>query len=233
MMTFAQINPAVDQTLGAFAAYDAVGQLPTGAILPAAGWNIDFHLEYPTIEVMGGSFATTILGWGVQGEVAFRPEMPLSLDGDASFIHGIFNTCGLGTLNAVEWAYSVQGTYASGGCQQSTGAKKGYTTDYDVYNWDIGTTATFTRSNPIVSALRADIAILLTEFGGVEVDGIEEERGTSGFALTGSKTPLGSVCTSGNDLPLNGVLSIDTNPKKVCRPTRLVHGWPGIFPIAI
>ena len=65
-------------------------------------------------------------------------------------------------------------TYASGGCQQSTGAKKGYTTDYDVYNWDIGTTATFTRSNPIVSALRADIAILLTEFGGVDVDGIED-----------------------------------------------------------
>ena len=193
MMTFAQINPAVDQTLGAFAAYDAVGQLPTGAILPAAGWNIDFHLEYPTIEVMGGSFATTILGWGVQGEVAFRPEMPLSLDGDASFIHGIFNTCGLGTLNAVEWAYSVQGTYASGGCQQSTGAKKGYTTDYDVYNWDIGTTATFTRSNPIVSALRADIAILLTEFGGVEVDGIEEERGTSGFAFWGKNAALAAL----------------------------------------
>lgn len=218
MMTFAQINPSVDQTAGAFAAYDAVGQLPTGAILPAAGWNIDFHLEYPTIEVMGGSFATTILGWGVQGEVAFRPEMPLFLDGDASFIHGIFNTCGLGTLNAVEWAYSIQGTYAAGGCQQSTGPTAGYTTDYDVYNWDIGTTATFTRSNPIVSALRADIAILLTEFGGVEVDGIEEERGTSGYALTGSKTPLGSVCTSGNDLPLNGVLAIDTNPKEVCRP---------------
>jgi len=66
--------------------------------------------------------------------------------------------------------------------------------------------------------LGADIAILLTEFGGVEVDGIEEERGTTAFHVAGGKTPLASVCTSGNDLPLNGVLSIDTNPKKVCRP---------------
>ena len=110
--------------------------------------------------------------------------MPLSLDGDASFIHGIFVMAWYAERS--QWAYSVQGTYASGGCQQGTGAK-GYTTDYGVYNWDIGTTATFTRSNPIVSALRADIAILLTEFGGVEVDGIEEERGTSGFALTGEQ----------------------------------------------
>jgi hypothetical protein len=219
MMSFAQINPGVDMTHGDFAGYDAVGQLPTGAILPALGWEIDFHLEYPTIEVVGGSFATTLFGWGVQGEVAYRPNMPLSFDGDAAFINGIFRTCGLGLLGAVEWAYSVQGTYANGGCSQSSGAVKGYTTDYDVYNWDIGTTATFTRSNPIVSALGADIAILLTEFGGVNVDGIERERGTSGYAMLGNKTPLSGVCTSGNDLPLNGVLSIDTNPKEVCRPT--------------
>ena len=218
LMSFAQISPLVDnKTDASFADYDAVGQLPTGAMLPQLGWNIDFELEYPTIEVIGASFNTTVLGWGIQGEVAYRPNMPLSHDGDASFIHGIFNTCGLGLLNAVETAYSVQGTYASGGCSQSSSAK-GYTTDHDVINWDIGTTATFTRSNPIVSALGADIAILLTEFGGVEVDDIEDDRGTTNWWALGGKTPLSSVCTSGNDLPLNGVLSIDTNPKKICRP---------------
>jgi len=68
-----------------------------------------------------------------EGEVAVRPEMPLFYDGDASFIHGIFNTCGLGLLNQVEQAYSIQGTYAAGGCSSSSSAQ-GYTTDYDVYN---------------------------------------------------------------------------------------------------
>lgn len=218
LLGLSQINAQVDNATDAdFAAYDFVGQLPTGAVLPSMGWNIDFALEYPTIEVYGASFNTTAFGWGIQGEVAVRPEMPLFFDGDASFIHGIFNTCGLGLLNAVEKAYSIQGTYADGGCSGSSSAK-GYTTEHDVINWDIGTTATFTRSNPIVSALGADIAILLTEFGGVEADGIEEERGTTDYHVRGAKTPLASVCTSGNDLPLNGVLSIDTNPKKVCRP---------------
>ena len=223
LMQFAQINPMVNMESNAFAAYDAVGQLPTGAVSLTPTWNIDYALVYPTIEVMGASFATTVLGWGVQGEIAHRPEMPLALDGDAGFIRGIFNSCGLGLLNAVEAAYAIQGTYAGNGCQSSSSTNT-FTTEHDVTNWDIGTTATFTRSNPIVSFLGADLAVLLTEFGGVLVNDIEEERGTSGFAALGSKTPLASVCTSGNDLPLNGVLSIDTNPKEVCRPTDSSYG---------
>lgn len=111
----------------------------------------------------------------------------------------------------------------------------GYTTDYDGLTWDIGTTATFTRSNPIVNFLGSDLGIFLTEFQGVVVDGIEEERGnTGGITALGQQrgiTPLTNVCQGGSDLPLNGILSIDdrsagdvrspddNNPKGFCRPT--------------
>ena len=96
-MTFAQINPAADQTLGAWvAAYDAGAANCRQAQFFGSGPNIDFHLEYPMIEVMGGSFATTIRVGVFRARLPIRPEMPLSLDGDASIIHGIFNTCGLG-----------------------------------------------------------------------------------------------------------------------------------------
>ena len=84
----------------------------------------------------------------------------------------------------------------------------GYTTEHDAITWDIGTTATFTRSNPVVSFLRSDLGIFLTEFQGVMVDGIEDDRGDTGAIGAAGNTPLSNVCVGGSDLPLNGILSM-------------------------
>ena len=44
--------------------------------------------------------------------------------------------------------------------QTKTPIHAGYTTDHYAYTWDIGTTATFTRSNPVVILLT--MGVLLT-----------------------------------------------------------------------
>ena len=206
--------------------------LPTGAITPALRYGGSIFLEYPDdIEVVGLSFATTVLGWGVQGEVAYREEMPLQHDTDMVTISAIAGSC------AWENFTGVKGLLYG---QQLTPTRCG---DYDLYqgysleevvHWDIGTTATFTRSNPVVNFLGADIAILLTEFQTIHVPGAEDYAvdltankadsvSNTVEVLTNVATKgaprLATKCTSGSDLPLGGVLSLDPRTVDECRPT--------------
>lgn len=237
-----------DATLGS--GFDGVGQLHTGATNLAIAPNIGLFAEYPEVEVMGFSFNTTAFGWGVQGDFTFRPEMPLQFDTDSLTIASLFNNCAFTTVGVLEGIYQSGATYGNEasdsaslqdiGCTGADRYLQGYTTDHDAYTWDIGTTATFTRSNPVVSFLGADLGILLTEFQGVIAEDIEEMRGNTGGLInpdTGMYddgrgiTPLSNVCQGGSDLPLNGILSIDdrtvgdastdadNNPKGYCRPT--------------
>ena len=198
------------------------------------------------IEIMGFGFNTTAFGWGVQGDFTFRPEMALQFDTDALTIAALFNNCAFALVAGLEPVYQSGATYSNEyadhadmekrvGCTHDKRYLQGYTTDHDAYTWDIGTTATFTRSNPVVSFLGADLGILLTEFQGVIAEDIEEMRGdTGGIGALGAAqgiTPLSNVCQGGSDLPLNGVLSIDDrtvgdaaspnddNAKGFCRPT--------------
>ena len=225
--------------------FDDAGQLHTGATNIGANANISLQAVFPEIETYGVSFNTTAFGWGVQGDFAYRPEAPLQFDTDVLTIASLFNNCLFHTVGGLEAIYLTGSTYNSEfntvGCTDQTRDLQGYTTDYDVFTWDIGTTATFTRSNPVVNFLRSDLGIFLTEFQGVSVDGIEEDRGdTGGLDLTPDGdygdvrqgiTPLSNVCQGGSDLPLNGILSIDDrtagaaadpnddNAKGYCRPT--------------
>jgi hypothetical protein len=216
-------------------AFDGQGQLPTGATNLTIDYNLELFAEFPEVETMGLSFNTTVLGWGVQGDFSYRPEVPLQFDTDVLTIAGLFNNCAFASVGVFEGVYKTGSTYnnefGNVGCSDQTKYLKGYTTDYDATTWDIGTTATFTRSNPIMSFLQADLGILLTEFQGVMVDGIEDERGDPGTlgAVAGVPnpikgiTPLSNTCTSGSDLPLNGILSIDdrnlASAEGFCRPT--------------
>lgn len=240
LLYFAQLNPAV--SLGS--AFDGLGQLHTGATTFGIVPNISLYADFPEVETYGFSFNTTILGWGVQGDFAYRPEMPLQFDTDSLTIAALFNNCAFTTVVGLEAIYQSGSTYATEtgqvGCSNSDKDMPGYTTDHDALTWDIGTTATFTRSNPIVSALGSDLGIFLTEFQGVVVDGIEEDRGdTGGIGALGAAqgiTPLGNVCVGGSDLPLNGILSIDDRtvgsalttaddkPKGYCRTTDNSYG---------
>lgn len=242
LLALGQRNTGIDNILTGF---DAGGQLHTGATNIGATANLELFAEYPEVETYGFSFNTTVSGWGVQGDFTYRPEAPLQFDTDVLTITGLFNNCLFHTVGVLEQIYITGSTYdhefGGVGCTDETKYIKGYTTDHDVVTWDIGTTATFTRSNPVVSALRSDLGIFLTEFQGVSVDGIEEDRGNTGTlgaaagvpaaAVVEGIVPLSNVCQGGSDLPLNGILSIDDrtngdvrtptddNPKGYCRPT--------------
>ena len=241
LLAIGQASTLVGNPLTAF---DDAGQLHTGATNISANANIMLQPEFPEVETYGMSFNTTFAGWGVQGDFAYRPEAPLQFDTDVLTIASLFNNCLFHTVGGLEAIYLTGSTYNSEfggvGCTDQDRELVGYTTEHDVFTWDIGTTATFTRSNPIVSFLRSDLGIFLTEFQGVHADGIEEDRGNTGdlaldtinYGPNGQGiAPLSNVCQGGSDLPLNGILSIDDrtagdvrvttddNPKGYCRPT--------------
>ena len=208
--------------------------LGTGEMVIGLGWGFsDFVAEYPDVEAWGFSAATTLLGWGVQGEVTYRPEMPLQIDTDSLTIATLVANCGFdgyggfsqGT-SAVFESYAEYAATAAFNNQThgvscgDTGLISGYHRE-DVINWDIGTTATFTRSNPVINFLGADLGILLTEFAGVHVEDIDDENGRFD---KGNGIVSANICTSGSDLALKGVFSLDPRGASECRATRSSYG---------
>ena len=208
--------------------------LPTGAFTAALRYNGEVFLEYPDdIEVYGLSFATTIAGWGVQGEVAYREAMPLQIDTDMVTISAIAGSCTWEQFTGVKGLlYGQQLTTTTCG---DYGKYQGYVEE-EVFHYDIGTTATFTRSNPLVDFVGADLAILLTEFQHIYAPGVGDyskdynANKTDGYSNTeqlllnvaagvGRAPRLAGRCTSGSDLPLGGVLSLDPRSPEECRPT--------------
>ena len=251
LLSLGQINGAA--TFGS--AFDPLGQQHTGATNIGVAYNVELFAEFPEVETYGMSFNTTLAGWGVQGDFTYRPEVPLQFDTDVLTITGLFNACAFTGVGAFEAVYKSGSTYNNEfgtiGCTDGENYIRGYTKDHDAFTWDIGTTATFTRSNPIVSALRSDLGVFLTEFQGIYIDDIEFERGDTGGLTSaavggnpartnagGDKgiTPLNNVCVGGSDLPLNGILSIDDRTagaaddpnddtyKGFCRPTNSSWG---------
>jgi hypothetical protein len=187
----------------------------TGAPTYAMNFNTAFQLVYPEVEVFGVSFNTTLGGWGVQGELAYRPDMPLQIDTDALTISALSGSCAwenysglagyLGTLQTIP---NPCGNF---------GSIQGYVEE-DVWNLDIGTTATFTRSNGLINMLGADLGILLTEFGAVFAD-VDEYR-TKG----GTQVRLANKCTSGSYLPLGSIFALDPRSSRDCQPTEFSSG---------
>ena len=221
-LLIAQANAGV--TLGS--AFDNLGQLPTGATHLGLDHNLSLFAEYPEIETWGFSFNTNIGGHGVQGDFSYRPDMPIQIDTDVLTINALFNACAFTTVGVVEGTYQGMSTMANErgnyntmagtpaalatgadsaiGCRE-TSYIEGWFEDYDVTSWNIGTTSIFTSSNPVVEYLGADVGIFVTDFQGVVVPDIYEER-----ARPSALAPANNHCVGGSDLPLNGILSIDS-----------------------
>ncbi|MGI9440445.1 MAG: DUF1302 family protein, partial [Parvibaculales bacterium] len=235
---------AVTGCLATYAQATGGALLPTGASTIVTRYQIGFNAQYPEdIEVYGLSFNTTAFGWGVQGEIAYRDNMPLQLDTDALSIAAIAASCawenfsaaagtyyGLQTIESTCSNHSANGTVFDGFVREK------------VYNIDIGTTATFTRSNPVVSALGADLGVFLTELGYINAPNAEDYTVPNTQAVPGlgasSRVPrLSNLCSSGSDLPLGGVFALDprgpltagnaqdhTQPTEICRATEESSG---------
>ncbi len=223
-LVLAQINSAV--TLSS--AFDSSGQLPTGSILLGLNSGLELFAEYPEIETWGFSFNTNIGGHTVQGDFNYRPDFPIQIDTDVITINALFNACAFASVGVFESAYQASATLsnergqyntqtnpgtpsalATGpdsaiGCRENS-TIQGYFDDYDVTSWNLGTTSIFTSSNPVVQALGADVGVFVTDVQGIVVPDIYDERG-----VPGALAPANNHCIGGSDLPLNGILSIDS-----------------------
>lgn len=212
----------------------------TGLMAPVIEPIMSLGLSYPEdIDLYGFSFNTTLGTWGVQGEVAYRPDMPLQIDTDELTVGALGGGCSGRSYVALADALSFGMTGVTNGFgSQDHFASKGILSCSDerqvyegwIYNesltFDLGTTATYTRSNPIVDALSADLLVLLTEVNVVHVPGIEGDYkdGLStipGVGASGQRgtTPLANACTSGTDIGLAALFSLDIRGNKQCRPT--------------
>jgi uncharacterized protein DUF1302 len=201
---------------------NALPLLSTGSELLAINFQSELFFEYPEdIKLIGASFNTTVGDWGVQGEVAYRHDAPFQLDTDSITIGAAAANCAFATGDValggfeplVNRGTSCAGSLASGGI---VGQEINGFTREEAVNFDIGTTATYTNSNPLVGALGADIGILLTEVGAMLVPDVPDE---GDFSVA----QWGNVCTSGSDLPLGGLLSLDN--RQGCRPTQFSYGY--------
>lgn len=201
---------------------DALPIQRTGTELLSTTFQSELFFEYPEdIRLLGMSFNTTLGDWGVQGEVAFRTNAPFQLDTDSITIGAAAANCAFATGDAILLGFeglvnqgtSCAGSLASGGIvgQEISGVVR-----EEAINFDIGTTATYTNSNPLVGALGADIGILLTEVGAMLVPDVPDE-GDFGVRQ------WGNVCTGGSDLPLGGLLALDA--RSGCRPTQFSYGY--------
>lgn len=192
--------------------------LVDGAEILSFSSSYGLRLEYPEdIQLYGASFNTTVGDWGVQGEVAFRHDQPLQIDTDTQTIAAATAQCAFVGLVAdavgLLEPLGTQGVACDpsniGGVQPTAFVRE------EVVTFDIGTTATYTSSNPLVGALGADLGILLTEIGAMYVPDAPDE-GAGGLQL-------GNACSAGTDLALGFILNLDS--RNGCRVTQFSYGY--------
>ncbi len=213
----------------------AVVLSPDGVENIAVTQNLSTTLIYPEdIELWGMSFNTTVGDWGVQGEFSFRPNQPLQVNTTQQTISGAGAQC-VGSItfgDALRTSISPLSTEP--GTQplatDTTGCKPGNfgrtPTAFvreEVFTFQIGTTATYTNSNPLINFLGADIGILVTEFGLVHIPGVPDETPigqTAGNVVEFNR--LAEQCRSGTNLPLGAILALDS--RTGCSPTETSYG---------
>lgn len=218
------------QTAGSGLAVDGteilVPTTPNGAAS-----SLGLYFEYPEdIKLIGASFNTTVGDWGVQGEVAFRHDQPLQLDTDQITIAALGGSCildhilGSDAMTALQGLQTLQNTNNTCGsaAADSVSDYQGFVRE-EVITFDLGTTATYTSSNPLIGALGADLGVLLTEVGAMWVPDVPRDVGADGQSQDPSFSRLQNVCTAGTDLPLGSFLAL--SPRQGCRPTEFSYGY--------
>lgn len=194
-------------------------------------------VTYPDdITLYGLSFNTTLFGWGVQGEVSYRPDAPFQQDTDAMTIAVAGNQCAflVAASNAAS-NFEALGTVPGGTCNPASVGNRRFDglLKRDMVTAQIGTTATFTSSDWMIEAIGADLGILLTEFGMVQVEDVEstwltDDNGVARVAAPANRpewVQFQNIGCQGSDLPLGGLLALDAKSSKSCRPTDISAGY--------
>tara|TARA_R110000824_G_scaffold118960_12_gene271840 strand:- start:40 stop:2724 length:2685 start_codon:yes stop_codon:yes gene_type:complete len=205
---------------------------PTGALLQdgseimsvqsAAGKPfLGLFLEYPEdIHMVGASFNSTIGTWGIQGEMSYRSNQPFQLDTDQITIAALNNACILSIVASPTIANAANDTYGGGcGQLQANGGnvmELSGVTRSKMWTFDVGTTATYAKSNPFIAMTGADLGVLLTEVGLIYTPDAPDEGDFT-------RQQWGNVCTGGTDLPFGGALGLAN--RTGCRPTKTSWGY--------
>jgi hypothetical protein len=209
-----------------------------------AGGDGELVVTYPEdIQVFGFSFNTTLAGWGVQGEVSYRPDAPFQIDTDALTIGALVNGCtftqlygGMGLtgatlipgVNGLGLSAQPDGDGQKPTCGSGDRFQNGVLRN-EMYTAQIGTTATFTGSDWFVDALGADLGVLVTEVGMTYVPGVDETwvdnlparpaiGAIPGVRYKDSVAQYANTGCQGTDLPLAGALGLDKKASRDCRP---------------
>ncbi|MCF8469545.1 MAG: DUF1302 domain-containing protein [Parvibaculum sp.] len=185
---------------------------------------IGLYLEYPEdIKMYGFSFNTTLGTWGVQGDLTYRPNQPVQLDTDQITINALNRGCVFQQLVGHTTAtnnFDPLDTMGAGCGSVTAGTTldlQGYERT-DIYTAQVGTTATFTASNPLIGFTGADLGILVTEVGAMYAPDAPSEGANN------TVKRWGNVCASGGtDLPLGGFLALAA--REGCRPTSVSWGY--------
>lgn len=160
------LNSACSQITGVGAVPGVCGTAPTdpfnlAAFAYAAG-QLQYFYSFPTIETIGASFATTIAGTAVSGELAYSPDMPFGvsdLEQNASQLDGTGASGPLtGSPGPVSWLPAA-------GPNQDTV----HMIELDALQGQIGTITSFTTTDRIPSLFRADSAAFVFNAGFVYV----------------------------------------------------------------
>ena len=198
--------------------------------------SLGLYLEYPEdIKMYGFSFNTTLGTWGVQGDVTYRPNQPVQLDTDQLTIAALNKTCLFhGILGATTMSsLAARDTYGASCGDLGVGATSQDISGYertDIYTAQVGTTATYSASNPLIALTGADLGILVTEVGAMYAPDVPQpfDGGSTIDATSGNVLDLtrrwANVCASGGtDLPLGGFLALAS--RQGCRPTSVSWGY--------
>ncbi len=216
-------------------------QVQNGAETLIANPDLGLLIEYPEdIKVLGMSFNTTLLGWGVQGDFTYRQKAPFQVDTDSLTIAGVWYGCTfqVGTPAASTFLAGAAGLTtireadASGvapQCLSNSGiGKKINGVMYgEMFTAQIGTTVTYTQSNWLVDALGADLGIFVTETGMVLVPDVDERNDAllAPSAVDGTRPPqFQNTGCNGSNLGLGGLLGLDGKQIKQCRPDSFSSG---------
>lgn len=206
--------------------------------------DMSIFLDYPEdIQMFGFSFNTTIWGWGVQGEMSYRPDAPFQIDTDELTIASAFTQCASFALGSSGASFQLLQTSKQYNCPYNddltqTAAQKaaaglrpgeqvlpGYFFN-EMFTAQVGTTATFTPSEWWMEALGADLGVFVTEFGMVHVPDVEKTyiNDLAGGPTT-ARTQYQNTGCQGSDLPLGGFVELSAAPSRACRPTSTSAGY--------
>jgi len=144
------------------------GTAPTdpfnSAAFAFAAGQLKYFYSFPTIETLGASFATTLGGTAVSGEVTFSPDMPFGvsdLEQNASQLDG---TGASGPLLGSPG--NVSSLPAAGPNQDTV-----HMIELDAIQGQIGTVKLWGTSDPIPEFLGSDTAVFIVNAGFVYVQG--------------------------------------------------------------